>query len=107
MEFAREFPLEGYRRLTFMMLDRDVAAASPSSVYRVLKAAGVMRRWNPKPSKKGTGFVQPLAPHEHWHVDVSPRKRPRPARSGTNPSAISRSQAQVSEQQWLLGDEGH
>src|SRR5690606_18650704 len=23
------------------------------------------------PSKKGTGFVQPLAPHEHWHIDIS------------------------------------
>lgn len=22
-------------------------------------------------SRKGTGFVQPLAPHEHWHVDIS------------------------------------
>src|SRR5205085_7635193 len=22
-------------------------------------------------SSKGTGFVQPLKPHEHWHVDVS------------------------------------
>jgi putative transposase len=22
------------------------------------------------PSKKGTGFVQPLVPREHWHVDV-------------------------------------
>ena len=22
-------------------------------------------------SKKGTGFVQPLNPHEHWHIDVS------------------------------------
>ena len=24
-----------------------------------------------EPSKKGTGFVQPLRPHEHWHVDVT------------------------------------
>ena len=24
-----------------------------------------------KPSKKGTGFAQPLGPHEHWHIDVS------------------------------------
>ncbi len=24
-----------------------------------------------KPSLKGTGFVQPLRPHEHWHIDVS------------------------------------
>ena len=23
------------------------------------------------PSKKGAGFVQPLKPHEHWHIDVS------------------------------------
>jgi putative transposase len=22
-------------------------------------------------SKKGTGFVQPVRPHEHWHIDVS------------------------------------
>ena len=71
LAFAREFPLEGYRRLTFMMLDHDVVAVSPSTTYRVLKAAGLIEGWNPKPSKKGTGFVQPLAPHEHWHVDVS------------------------------------
>lgn len=71
LDFQQEYPLEGYRRLTFMMLDRDVVAASPTSVYRVLKEAGRLSRWNPKPSKKGTGFVPPLGPHEHWHVDVS------------------------------------
>ena len=71
VNFHAEHPLEGYRRLTFMMLDADVVAASPSSVYRVLKAAGVLERHNTGPSKKGTGFVQPLRPHQHWHVDVS------------------------------------
>lgn len=69
--FHERFPLEGYRRLTFMMIDQDVAAASPSSVYRVLSAAGLLDRWNPKPSKKGTGFEQPLAAHDHWHIDVA------------------------------------
>ncbi len=64
-------PLEGYRRLTFMMLDADVVACSPASVYRVLKGAGLLDRHNPKPSSKGKGFEQPLKPHEHWHVDVS------------------------------------
>jgi len=54
-----------------MMLDQDILACSPSSVYRVLKEAGLLDRHNPKPSAKGTGFVQPLRPHEHWHVDVS------------------------------------
>jgi transposase InsO family protein len=71
IDFHELFPLEGYRRLTFMMLDRDVAACSPASVYRVLKAAGLLQRHHVKPTKKGTGFAQPLAVHEHWHVDVS------------------------------------
>ena len=71
LHFHDRHPLEGYRRLTFMMLDDDVVAISPSSVYRVLKHAGRLdRKWQ-KPSKKGSGFVQPLQPHDHWHVDVS------------------------------------
>lgn len=71
VRFAWEYPLEGYRRLAFMMLDRDVVAASPSSVYRVLKAAGRIGRQPGKPSLKGTGFQQPTRPHEHWHLDIS------------------------------------
>ena len=71
LKFHSENALEGYRRLTFMMLDADVVATSPSSVYRVLREAGVLRRWNGKPSKKGTGFQQPEKPHQHWHIDVS------------------------------------
>ena len=67
--FHLKNPLEGYRRLTFMMLDADVVAVSPTSVYRVLRQAGLLSTWNGKPSKKGTGFEQPLAPHEHWHID--------------------------------------
>ena len=37
LDFHAGHPLEGYRRLAFMMLDADVVAVSPSSVYRVLK----------------------------------------------------------------------
>jgi len=29
IDFHDQFPFEGYRRLTFMMLDRDVVAVSP------------------------------------------------------------------------------
>lgn len=71
LTFHWEYPLEGYRRLAFMMLDLDVVAVSPTSVWRVLSEAGLLQRWNVKPSKKGTGFAQPLRPHDHWHVDVS------------------------------------
>jgi putative transposase len=36
-----------------------------------LKQAGLLSRWKSKPSRKGTGFEQPLRPHQHWHIDVS------------------------------------
>lgn len=71
LNYEAQHPDEGYRRLTFMMMDADIVSVSPSSVRRVLSAAGRMDKWNKKPSKKGTGFVQPLKPHEHWHIDVS------------------------------------
>jgi putative transposase len=71
LDFHDRHPLEGYRRLTFMMLDDDVVAVSPSSVYRALKMAGRLDHRRFSPSKKGTGFVQPLAAHDHWHVDIS------------------------------------
>ena len=69
--FYEEHRRQGYRRLTYMMIDADIVAVSPSSVYRVLRDAELLRRWNGKPSLKGTGFVQPLGPHEHWHTDIS------------------------------------
>ena len=71
VDFHDKNPLNGYRRLTFMMLDEDLVAAAPTTVYRVLKAAGRLDRWNLKPSKKGDGFIQPLAAHDHWHIDIT------------------------------------
>lgn len=71
LAFARQHPLEGYRSLAFMMLDADVAALSPSTVYRILKTHGQMETWARKPSSKGTGFKQPSGPHQHWHVDIT------------------------------------
>ena len=58
--FHLKNPLEGYRRLTFMMLDADVVAVSPASVWRVLKQAGLLSRWKRRPSRKGSGFERPL-----------------------------------------------
>ena len=54
-----------------MLMDEDIVAASPSTVYRVFKAAGLLGRLNGSPSQKGTGFQQPTGPHEHWHTDIS------------------------------------
>jgi putative transposase len=56
--FHLKNPLEGYRRLTFMMLDHDVVAVSPARVWRMLKQAGLLSRWKAKSSRKGIGFEQ-------------------------------------------------
>lgn len=71
LDFQLLYPLEGYRRLTYMMIDADIVAVSPASVWRVLHQAGRLTRFPKRASKKGTGFEQPLAPHEHWHIDIA------------------------------------
>jgi transposase InsO family protein len=71
VRYFEAHPLEGYRRLCFMMLDENVVAVSPATVHRVLRAAGLLDRWNAKPSRKGAGFEQPIRAHEHWHVDIA------------------------------------
>lgn len=68
--FHKRYQLDGYRRLTYEMLDRNIVTVSASRLYRVLSAEGLLQRWNRKSSKKGTGFVQPLKPHWHWYIDV-------------------------------------
>lgn len=62
---------EGYRRLTYMMLDDNIVAVSPATTYRVLRGAGLLKRWNTSTgTAKSQGFQQPLALHEHWHTDI-------------------------------------
>ena len=71
IDFYIDNPLNGYRRLTYMMLDADVVAVSPATVYRVLKAENMLGNKSTKSKTKGTGFDQPDRPHAHWHVDVA------------------------------------
>jgi len=71
ISYAQNNISEGYRRLTYMMIDDNIVAVSPSTTYRVLKTAGLLSKWNKlKKSSKGNGFIQPTAPHEHWHTDI-------------------------------------
>jgi len=71
VDFYDRHSMVGYRRLTYMMMDADVVAASPATVYKVLRDAERMGRKTPTASAKGRGFQQPENPHDHWHVDIS------------------------------------
>jgi hypothetical protein len=71
LDFHRQHPDVGYRRLCYMLIDAGIVAASPSSIYRVLKEAGELTHDAPAPSQKGQGFTQPGKAHQHWHIDIS------------------------------------
>jgi putative transposase len=65
IDFHRKNPLEGNRRLTFMMLDADVVAVSPASVWRVLKhASGALRSecaaFRPRTAFQGCRSERPM-----------------------------------------------
>lgn len=54
------------------MMDADVAAVSPTTVFRILRDNGLFNRFpRPSPTRKGAGFEQPLKANEHWHIDIS------------------------------------
>jgi len=72
IDYRHAHPDEGYRRLAYMMLDENIVAVSPSSVYRELKQAGLLLcQWRKRTKAKGQGFKQPSGPHQQWHLDVS------------------------------------
>lgn len=71
IDFHHSNTLEGYRRLTYMMIDQNIAYLSPSTVYRTLKKQNLLDRKSRKTTKKGTEFHQPARPHQHWHTDIS------------------------------------
>lgn len=70
IDYCRPRPEEGYRRLTYMMLDDDVVAVSPATTYRVLKAEGLLNRWQAPSEARKKGFDQPFKVHDHWHIDI-------------------------------------
>ena len=72
VEYSRSHEEEGCRRLSCQMIDEDVAYASPSTVYRVLKANNLLNGYIPKgKSSRGSGYHQPGSPHQEWHIDIS------------------------------------
>lgn len=62
---------DGYRRITYMGLDENIFACSPTTVYRILSKVGLLSKWKKKRNtSKGLGFIQPLEPYKEWHTDI-------------------------------------
>jgi putative transposase len=69
LAYALAHPKDGYRRLTWQMVDADVAYLSESSVYRILREADLLARWKRR-TRAGTAPAKPTRPHERWHTDL-------------------------------------
>jgi len=69
LTYAVAHPKDGYRRLTWQMIDADIAYLSESSVYRILHDADLLYRWKRR-SAAGERPQRPTRPHERWHTDL-------------------------------------
>lgn len=71
VDYARAHPEERHRELAWKMLDENVVAVSPSTVYRVLGEANLVCRWTPRGRRKGAGrSAPPTKPDQRWQTDL-------------------------------------
>jgi transposase InsO family protein len=71
VDYALAHPEERHRELAWKMLDENVVAVSPSTVYRVLGEANLVCRWMPRGRRKGAGrAAPPTGPDQRWQTDI-------------------------------------
>jgi len=68
--YALEYPQIGYKRLTWQMLDDDIAYLKPYQVYEVLREHNLLRRGMSISSEALKRPPEPDHPDEVWHVDL-------------------------------------
>lgn len=68
--YALEYPQIGYKRLTWQMIDDDVAYLKPYQVYEILKERGLLRWGKNGASATLNRPPEPDHPDEVWHVDL-------------------------------------
>lgn len=70
IKYALENPKEGYRRLSYMMIDDDVVCLTPSTVYRILSERDLLHRYKRSEKSPGRYDFKPEKPHQQWHIDI-------------------------------------
>lgn len=73
VEYRKLHPDIGYRKLTWQMVDANVACLSETAVYNILVEHGLLYGWsrgNTDPAEKEYRH-KPKYPHHHWHTDIA------------------------------------
>ncbi len=73
IEYSLLHPNYFHRELAYRMMDENVVCVSPSSVYRILSEAGLIKQYQVKTSYKWTGKYSNRAslPDELWQTDIT------------------------------------
>jgi putative transposase len=69
--FRFQYPEEGYRKFTWMMVDQNIAYISESSVYRLLKELEMLSMGISGTKAEKEYKNKPLYVHHHWHTDIA------------------------------------
>jgi len=70
LTYARRHPELRHRELAWRMVDEDVACLSPSTVYRILKEAGLVCPWRRRSKRSRAAAERAARPDERWVTDL-------------------------------------
>jgi len=70
LNYARKHPELRHRELAWRMVDEDVVCLSPSTVYRILKAANLVCPWRRRSKRRREEDKKATRPNQIWATDV-------------------------------------
>jgi putative transposase len=70
LDYARRHPELRHRELAWRMVDEDVACLSPSTVYRILKEAGLVCPWRRRQKRRRAADEKATRPDQRWVTDL-------------------------------------
>ena len=71
LEYVNVHPELHHREMAWRMVDENVAFLSPSSVYRILDAEGLVPKWKIKKNLHRKSLEKPDAPNVKWQCDIT------------------------------------
>lgn len=71
VEYVNAHPELHHREMAWRMVDENVAFLSPSSVYRILDAEGLIPKWNQPENLHQKTLDKPDKPNKKWQCDLT------------------------------------
>ena len=60
-----------HRKLAYQLQNHDIVFVSPSTTYRILKEAGLIKSWSLPAKNNADGKMEITKPNQVWHTDIT------------------------------------